>query len=117
MVNSRTILDGDTDRQIAAIWRYLAVGTELPPGFPDFDQGEFEIIPAERPVVQRWLHGNRGRTHAVAVGFPQGVHFAFDARTPAASPPSGAGVSSTATTPGFPARIRLPSRSAIRCKC
>ena len=78
IAGNQSILGGDTDKQIAAIWRYLDTGTELPPGYPEFDKHEFEIIPTDRPVVQRTAIAGAG-THAIAVGFPAGVHFAFDA--------------------------------------
>ncbi|NNM29164.1 MAG: hypothetical protein HKO57_06560 [Akkermansiaceae bacterium] len=77
VAGNRTILAGDTDRQIASIWMYLREGGPLPPGFPDFDAGEFEIVPKDRPVVQRTMMPKAG-THAIAVGFPAGVHLAFD---------------------------------------
>lgn len=73
------VLGGDTEAQIAALWRYLAEGTEAPDGFPEIGSTEFEIVPAGRPVVQRGFIEPAG-THAIAVGFPEGVHFVFDAR-------------------------------------
>ena len=78
VAGNQIILGGNTDRQIAAIWSYLESGQEAPPGYPDFDQGAFEIIPTDRPVIQRTFMEHVG-THAIAVGFPEGVHFAFDA--------------------------------------
>ncbi|MCB1098972.1 MAG: hypothetical protein KDN22_25595 [Verrucomicrobiae bacterium] len=81
VAGNKTILNGDTDRQIAAIWKYLDdpdKGKMLPPGFPDIETGQYEIIPVDRPVVQRLMMSEAG-THAIAVGFPEGIHFAFDA--------------------------------------
>ncbi len=84
VAGNQAILAGDTERQIASIWRYLAALEEssgslpLPPGYPDFDPGAFEIVPQDRPVIQRTFMEGAG-THAIAVGFPDGVHFAFDA--------------------------------------
>ena len=84
VAGNQTILDGDTTRQIAAIWSYIAelgknpATVEPPPGYPGFEPGAFEIIPRDRPVVQRTFMEGAG-THAIAVGFPDGVHLAFDA--------------------------------------
>ncbi len=82
---NREIVGGDTERQIASIWSYLESlgdasegGPAWPPGYPDFDPGAFEIVPRSRPVIQRTFMEGVG-THAIAVGFPEGVHLAFDA--------------------------------------
>lgn len=84
---NREILGGDTDRQIASIWAYLDAWDsraakdetfEWPPGYPPFEAGAFELIPSERPIVQRTFMEGAG-THAIAVGFPAGIHLAFDA--------------------------------------
>jgi hypothetical protein len=72
------VLGGDTERQIASIWTYLRLGGDLPPGFPKHDTGEFEIEVGAWPVVQRTMMPGAG-THAIAVGFPHGVHFVYDA--------------------------------------
>lgn len=71
------LLGGDTDRQIAAIWRFLALGRSArdprgiaePPTFIDA-RGAPRVY--------------RGRSHVagfrgIAVGFPAAVHYAFDA--------------------------------------
>jgi mono/diheme cytochrome c family protein len=73
------ILDGDTDRQIAAIWAYLRDGKELPAGYPPA-RGEFELAADRKAVLLRCFMKVAG-THAIAVGTPQKVHFAFDARS------------------------------------
>ena len=78
VAGNKALLDGDTDAQLAAIWAYLEKGGEPPPGYPDYDKGEFEIVPEGRPVVQRSMIDGAGN-HAIAVGFPEGVHLAFDA--------------------------------------
>ncbi len=72
------VLGGDADKQIEAILTYLKEldQTRLPVGMePD---EFFELVPGNRPILLRTFMEGVG-THAVAVGFPQGIHFAFDA--------------------------------------
>ncbi len=71
------LLDGDTDQQIAAIWHFLRLGRSArnPIGIA---QPNWNVDVAERPMVYRGrsrVAGFRG----IAVGFPEGIHFAFDA--------------------------------------
>lgn len=75
-----TILDGDRDRQIAAMWAYLKnVRTmKLPPKIQQARSRNYELIPKDRPLLLRTFMEDAG-THAIAVGFPEKVHFAFDA--------------------------------------
>jgi len=71
------ILGGDTDKQIAAIYKFAESANGEPEGFPQNRNGEFEIVPKDRPVVQRaFLEGVGVR--AILVGFPTGVHLAYD---------------------------------------
>jgi mono/diheme cytochrome c family protein len=75
----KTILDGNTDRQIEAIWYYLSLGTSAadPPGV--------------RPVDTKVTVGDRARTHrgrsrvagfrGIAVGLPEKLSYAFNAET------------------------------------
>lgn len=74
------ILDGDTEKQIAAMWAYLKnAGTlELPPKIQKARSQNYELIPTDQPIVLRTFMEEAG-THAIAVGFPEKVHFAFDA--------------------------------------
>jgi cytochrome c553 len=72
-----TILDGDTDKQIASIFKFIESANGEPEGFPQNRNGEFEIIPKDRPVVQRAFIDGVG-VHAILVGFPSGVHLAYD---------------------------------------
>lgn len=74
------ILKGDTERQIAAMWAYLknAGKLELPPKIQKARSQNYELIPTDRPIVLRTFMDKAG-THAIAVGFPEKVHFAFDA--------------------------------------
>ncbi len=73
------ILGGDTARQIASIYSFAKSANGEPEGFPENQSGEFEIIPKEHPVVQRTFMEGVG-THAILVGFPQGVHLAYDGK-------------------------------------
>lgn len=76
---NRTILDGDPERQIAALWAYLDRPSLEPlPSRLASATGDFELVPRERPVLVRTFMEQAG-THAIAVGFPDGVHLAFDA--------------------------------------
>ncbi|QDV07209.1 Cytochrome c [Planctomycetes bacterium Poly30] len=72
------VLEGSTDRQIAAIWHYLRLGTSArdPRGIY---QPQWNLDVEDRPVVYRGrsrVAGFRG----IAVGFPAGIHYAFDAQ-------------------------------------
>ncbi len=74
------ILGGDLAKQTSALWAYLARSDTLP--LPDVLRNartmSFEIAPNDAPVVLRTFMSDAG-THAIAVGFPARVHFAFDA--------------------------------------
>lgn len=75
----KTILDGDTDKQIAAIWYYLSLGTSAadPPGL--------------RPVSTKITVANDAKTYrgrsrvagfrGIAVGLPEKISYAFNAET------------------------------------
>lgn len=71
------VLGGDAERQIAAIWSFIREGEGLPEGFPDRSAGQFELIPSDRPLIQRTFFQGAG-TKAILVGFPEGVHLAYD---------------------------------------
>jgi cytochrome c553 len=72
-----SILGGDTDKQIASIFKFVESANGEPEGFPQNRNGEFEIIPKDRPVVQRAFTDGVG-VRAILVGFPTGVHLAYD---------------------------------------
>lgn len=74
------ILNGDTGRQIAAMWAYLknVDKLKLPPKIERARSQDYELTPKDRPIVLRTFMEEAG-THAIAVGFPEKVHFAFDA--------------------------------------
>ena len=74
----RGILDGDTQAQVQAIWAYLSEGRTArnPEGLRPAPS-HLEV--GERPRVYRGrssVAGYRG----IAVGFPEGIHYAFDAQ-------------------------------------
>ena len=71
------ILDGDSEKQIAAIWTFIKQGEGTPEGFPDRSSGEFELIPTDRPIIQRTFLNKTG-AKAILVGFPGQIHLAYD---------------------------------------
>ena len=75
-----TILEGHTERQVAAMWAYLKdLGRQkLPPKIEKTRLQNYELVPKDRPILLRTFMEEAG-THAIAVGFPTKVHFAFDA--------------------------------------
>ncbi|QDT32372.1 Cytochrome c [Thalassoglobus polymorphus] len=76
------ILAGDVDQQIAAIWAYLKENGKhpLPEKILEARSKSFELVPTDKPIVLRTFMGKAGM-HAIAVGFPEKIHFAFDAET------------------------------------
>jgi cytochrome c2 len=74
------VLDGDTERQIASIWAFIAKGSGVPLGFPDMASGAFELVPKEKPIVQRAFLNGAG-PYAILAGFPGGVNLAYDGET------------------------------------
>lgn len=74
---NQAVLGGDTDKQIASLLAFAKLGKGEPEGFPATTKGEFELIPTDRPIVQRTFLEGTG-THAILVGFPAGIHLAYD---------------------------------------
>ncbi len=76
------LLEGDVDRQIASVWAYLKeLPTQpLPEKIAEARSKNYELIPSERPIVLRTFMEGVGM-HAIAVGSPSGVHYAFDAES------------------------------------
>jgi mono/diheme cytochrome c family protein len=71
------VLEGDTARQIEAIWRYLADGPKaaLPYGV---GREPLPLIAQDTPVLYRnFIEGAGSR--AIGVGYPEKVNLAFDA--------------------------------------
>ena len=77
--SNTVVLAGDTDRQIASIYSFAKSANGEPEGFPANQSGEFELVPKDRPLVQRTFMEGVG-THAILVGFPAGVHLAYDGK-------------------------------------
>ncbi|MFP6581021.1 MAG: cytochrome c [Candidatus Hydrogenedentota bacterium] len=74
----RKVFGGDANKQIEALWIYLREidQTRLPIGMED--NGNYELVPTDKPIILRTFMKDVG-THAIAVGYPEGVHIAFDA--------------------------------------
>jgi len=71
------VLDGQASQQIEAIWRYLLDGrrAKIPAGL---ERQAIELKPVDRPLIYRnFLEGLSPR--GIAVGFPERVHYAWDA--------------------------------------
>ncbi len=74
---NKAIFNGDTERQVGAIWSYLSVGRSagLPPGLIP---ARMELVAEKEPVVYRnFIQGAGSR--AIAVGYPEKLDLAFDA--------------------------------------
>jgi mono/diheme cytochrome c family protein len=75
----RTILDGDTDRQIEAIWYYLSLGTSAA------DPSGIRSVSTKLTVTEQ-ARTFRGRSRVagfrgIAVGLPEKLNYAFNAET------------------------------------
>lgn len=77
---NKDVLNGDVELQIAAMHAYLKdlINQPLPQKIQQARDQNYELTPGDRPVLLRTFMPVTG-THAIAVGFPQHVHFAFDA--------------------------------------
>ncbi len=74
---NRDILAGDAQKQIGALWAYLARGEfgDLPDGLV---QGKAEIVATNEAVIYRnFIEG--GGSRAIGVGYPEKANLAFDA--------------------------------------
>lgn len=74
---NQEVLGGDAEKQIFAIWSYLARKnfTDLPPGLV---QGQQELIAEREAVIYRNFIEGAG-TRAIGVGYPEKANLAFDA--------------------------------------
>ncbi len=70
--------DGNAQQQIDAMWAYLGLGEFLPLPEGLSDPGDFQIAVEDEPVVLRTFMEGVG-PRAIACGFPEAVHFVFDA--------------------------------------
>ncbi|MFO1461338.1 MAG: c-type cytochrome [Verrucomicrobiota bacterium] len=76
---NESLLGGNTDAQIQAIWAYLAAGdkAEVPTGLV---RGRQELVPTGEPVIYRNFIAGAG-SRAIGVGYPEKANLAFDAAT------------------------------------
>lgn len=76
-----SVMEGDAERQIDSLWAYFTLGSDMPtPEGLSASGAGYEVRVAGRPrILRTFIEGVGSR--AIAVGFPAGVHFAFDART------------------------------------
>lgn len=73
-----SVLDGDMRRQIDAMWAYFQLGEAMPPP-PDLEPSStMQLTVGAEPRVFRGFLASAG-SRAIAVGFPVGTHYAFDA--------------------------------------
>ncbi|GMV92404.1 MAG: hypothetical protein AMXMBFR82_21820 [Candidatus Hydrogenedentota bacterium] len=72
------LFKGNANQQIEALWIYLREleQTRLPEGLERDDN--FELVPTDKPILLRTFMKGVG-PRAIAVGFPEGIHLAFDA--------------------------------------
>ena len=77
---NRRVLDGNVERQLAAMWACLKEidRQPLPKKIVQGNAYNFELVPKDRPILLRTFMKQAG-THAIAVGFPEKVHVSFDA--------------------------------------
>ena len=71
------MLDGDTDKQINAVWTYLSDGEDAPQP-SGLIQAKLEIMADEFPRIYRNFIKGAG-PRAIGVGYPESVNLAFDA--------------------------------------
>lgn len=75
------LLGGDTRAQIDAVWSYLSLGASMkPPAGAILPRGAtLELVPQDEPILHRTFMKDVG-PRTIAVGYPEGVHAAFDAQ-------------------------------------
>lgn len=74
---NQTILEGDTEQQLNAIWTYLSQGEEADPP-PGLIQGQMEIVATDEAVIYRHFIQDAG-SRAIGVGYPEKANLAWDA--------------------------------------
>ncbi|HZW09705.1 MAG TPA: c-type cytochrome, partial [Phycisphaerales bacterium] len=75
------ILGGEVGRQVDAMWAYFSLGELfMPPPEGIMTAGGLSVAVTDEPIVLRTFLRDVG-ARGVAVGFPAGVHFAYDAAT------------------------------------
>ncbi len=74
---NQTILEGNTEQQLDAIWTYLSQGEEADPP-PGLIQGQMEIVATDEAVIYRHFIQDAG-SRAIGVGYPEKANLAWDA--------------------------------------
>ncbi|EDY21458.1 PA14 domain protein [Chthoniobacter flavus Ellin428] len=77
VATNKDVLGGDSEKQISAIWAYLARKnfTDLPTGLV---QGKMELVADKEAIIYRnFIEG--GGSRAIGVGYPEKANLAFDA--------------------------------------
>ncbi len=79
---NQEVLSGDVEKQIEALWVYLEDidRQPLPEKIETARRQNFELIPKDKPILIRTFMQLAG-THAIAVGFPEHAHYAFDSES------------------------------------
>ena len=75
----KTVYDGNAEHQIAAMWKYLAQGSQAaaPEGL---QRNQIVLEPTDKPIIYRnFLDGLSAR--GIAVGYPGGLNIAWDAES------------------------------------
>ncbi|MFN9718692.1 MAG: c-type cytochrome, partial [Planctomycetota bacterium] len=74
------VFDGHMELQLSAMYAYLddLPNQPLPAKIEEARSKNYELVPVDRPVILRTFMPEAG-THAIAVGYPQKLHVAFDA--------------------------------------
>ena len=75
---AKDLCGGDPRAQIDVLWSYLSLGAGMPlPEGLDTPDKAFELVPSDEPqLCAVFLEDSSPR--AMMVGFPEGVHYAFD---------------------------------------
>jgi mono/diheme cytochrome c family protein len=73
----KDILDGNTERQIEALWEYLGEGSRMPLPI-GIGPVPIPLTPTDEAIIYRNFIQGAG-TRAIAVGYPEKAHLAFDA--------------------------------------
>ncbi|MEX2213151.1 MAG: PA14 domain-containing protein [Phycisphaeraceae bacterium] len=74
----KDVYGGDVNKQQSAIWNYLSLGRSMPRPEGMDPKDAFELAPISEPVVFRTFMNDMS-PRAIAVGYPENVHVAFDA--------------------------------------
>lgn len=74
---NKQVLDGNTSKQLDAIWMYLSRREEADPP-PGLVQGQMEIVASNEAVIYRHFIQDAG-SRAIGVGYPEKANLAWDA--------------------------------------